>query len=122
MHVRLLLLLALTSPLDTFPGTFAVCFLTSPVGKFINSWLTSSIFSHLSLVSLPDPLIAPMDVAAAATVLDLVGGAGTVAALTGAGGRGVLSSSISPGKREVLISGVLESTSPRAAASTVDWF
>ena len=115
IHVRLLLLLAFTFPL--IPGVFAVCFLTSPAGKFINSWLTSSIFSHLSLASLPDPLTAPMDVSAAAVAVGLVGAAGTVPALTG--GRGVLSSS---GKHEVPISGVLGSTSPRAAASTAGWF
>ena len=95
-----------------------VCFLTRPAGKFNNSWLTSSIFSHLSLASLPDPLTDPIGVFAAVIVVGLVGGVGTVAALTGAGGRGVLSSCISPGKHEIPISGVSRSTSPRAAAST----
>ena len=37
INVRLLLLLDFTSPPDTFPGVFALCFLTSPAGKFSNS-------------------------------------------------------------------------------------
>ena len=118
MHVRLLLLLIFTS---TFTGAFELCFLPSP-GKFNNSWLTSSIFSHLSLVSLPDPLTAPMDVSAAAAAVGLLGGVRTVVALTGAGGRGVLSSSGLPEKVKVPISDVLGRTNPRAAASTAGWF
>jgi len=117
-YVRLLLLLAFTLPLETFPEVLAECFLTSPAGKFNNSWLTSSIFSHLSLASLQDPLTVPIGVSAAAVAVGLVGGGGTVAAGKGAGGRGVLSISISPGTHEVPILGVSRSTTPRAAAST----